>query len=154
MPIHAQCPKCKTQLVCPDHMAGMHGRCSICQTAFIIPAGPAQAASAPPRAPATDNLAALSAAVKEQGVAPGAAPARPATAKDEYGGFFGPEKKGISKGAAGGLAMMAIAVVWFVVGYAAGVIFFYPPVLFAIGVFALLKGLATGNLAGEKSQKA
>ena len=153
MPIHAQCPKCKTQLVCPDHMAGMHGRCSVCQTAFIIPAGPAQAASAPPRTPAASNLAALSAAVKEQGAAPGAASARPA-AKDEYGGFFGPEKKGISKGAAGGLAMMAIAVVWFVVGYAAGVIFFYPPILFAIGVFALLKGLATGNLAGEKGQKA
>jgi hypothetical protein len=45
--------------------------------------------------------------------------------------------------------MMTIAVVWFVAGYAAGIIFFYPPILFLIGLFAFLKGILTGNLAGE-----
>ena len=50
---------------------------------------------------------------------------------------------------AGGIAMMLIAVVWFGAGYMAGVIFFYPPILFLIGVFAFLKGLFTGNVAGQ-----
>jgi hypothetical protein len=37
---------------------------------------------------------------------------------------------------------MVIAVIWFVVGLAGGIIFFYPPVLFIIGLVALCKGLA------------
>ncbi|MBN2418964.1 MAG: hypothetical protein JXL81_06235 [Deltaproteobacteria bacterium] len=36
-------------------------------------------------------------------------------------------KMGSQKGIVGGIAMMSIAVIWFVVGYAAGIIFFYPP---------------------------
>lgn len=64
-------------------------------------------------------------------------------------GFFALEKKGIRKGATGGLLMMLIAVVWFVAGYAAGYIFYYPPILFIIGLFALLKGVATGNYSGK-----
>ena len=44
------------------------------------------------------------------------------------GGFFAPEKKGISYGVVGGIIMMAIAVVWFVVGYSLGWIFYYPPI--------------------------
>jgi hypothetical protein len=46
--------------------------------------------------------------------------------------------------------MMAIAVVWFVAGYQAGRIFFYPPVLFVIGLFALVRGLWTRNLSGRR----
>lgn len=64
--------------------------------------------------------------------------------------FFAPEKRGIKKGVLGGAIMMVIAIVWFVAGWAAGVIFFYPPILFIIGLFALIKGLVTGNLAGKK----
>jgi len=40
--------------------------------------------------------------------------------------------------------MMALAVIWFVVGRAIGRIFFYLPVLFILGLIALFKGLA-GN---------
>jgi hypothetical protein len=36
----------------------------------------------------------------------------------------------------------------FGLGWMAGVIFYYPPVLFLFGVFAFLKGLATGNVSG------
>ncbi len=43
---------------------------------------------------------------------------------------------------------MAIAVVRFGLGWAAGYIFFYPPILFVIGLFGTLKGLPTGNVAG------
>jgi hypothetical protein len=41
----------------------------------------------------------------------------------------------------GGTGMMVGAVVWFVVGWMAGRIFFYPPILFVIGIVALIKGL-------------
>ena len=62
--------------------------------------------------------------------------------------FFAPEKKGLEKGMAGGIVMMVIAVVWFVAGWAAGIIFYYPPVLFLIGLFGFFKGLLSGNVAG------
>ena len=39
-----------------------------------------------------------------------------------------------------GLAAMLIAVVWFVLGLLADRIFFYPPVLFVIGIVAMIKG--------------
>lgn len=41
----------------------------------------------------------------------------------------------------GGIAMMVGAVVWLGVGLAAGYIFFYPPILFLIGLGTLIKGL-------------
>ncbi len=63
-------------------------------------------------------------------------------------GFFAPERAGLDKGVLGGIVMMVIAVVWFGLGWAAGYIFFYPPILFVIGLFGVLKGLFTGNLAG------
>ena len=34
-------------------------------------------------------------------------------------------------------------------GLFADIIFFYPPILFLIGLFAFLKGLVTGNLSGK-----
>ena len=70
------------------------------------------------------------------------------TEDDDDEGFFAPEQKGIENGMAGGIAMMVIAAVWFGAGWMAGIIFFYPPILFLIGVFALLKGLVTGNVSG------
>jgi uncharacterized membrane protein YvbJ len=63
--------------------------------------------------------------------------------------FFAQEKKGIQKGVLGGIGMMTIAVVWFVAGYAAGIIFYYPFILFLIGLYAFLKGLVT-NVSGRK----
>jgi hypothetical protein len=53
-------------------------------------------------------------------------------------GWFG----SVSAGALGGLLMMVIAVVWFVLGYLAGWIYFYPPVLFVVGFIAFVRGLS------------
>ncbi|MFL5328902.1 MAG: hypothetical protein ACJ8C4_08290 [Gemmataceae bacterium] len=39
-----------------------------------------------------------------------------------------------------GILMMLGAVVWFVAGLAAGYIFFYPPILFVLGIGAIIKG--------------
>jgi hypothetical protein len=55
-------------------------------------------------------------------------------------GWFG----SINGGVIGGILMMLIAVVWFVLGLAAGYIFFYPPVLFVVGIIAFCKGLMDG----------
>ncbi len=49
----------------------------------------------------------------------------------------------------GGILMMVIAVVWFVVGYVAGWVFYYPPILFLIGLYAFFKGMFTGNVSGK-----
>jgi hypothetical protein len=62
----------------------------------------------------------------------------PAIAFEE--GRFGSTKAGI----AGGMLMILIAVVWFVLGLAVNRIFIYPPILFVIGVIAIIKGLAGG----------
>ncbi len=68
---------------------------------------------------------------------------------EESGGMFAPEKSGIQKGMLGGIIMIAIAVVWFFVGLAGGYIFYYPPILFVIGIYALIKGLIDRNVAGK-----
>jgi hypothetical protein len=36
---------------------------------------------------------------------------------------------------------MAVAVVWFVIGYEAGRIFIYPPIMFVLGLVAVVRGL-------------
>lgn len=64
--------------------------------------------------------------------------------------FFAPEKKGIEMGVIGGILMMGIAVIWFIGGLVVNIVFFYPAILFIIGLYAFLKGLATGNVSGEK----
>jgi phage FluMu protein Com len=40
-----------------------------------------------------------------------------------------------------GVGLMIVSAVWFVGGLAAGVIFFYPPILLIIGLVTLIKGL-------------
>jgi hypothetical protein len=72
--------------------------------------------------------------------------------EEEETGNFSPENKAIQKGVLGGLGMMAIAVIWFVVGWMSGYIYFYPPILFVIGIYALIKGMRTGNISGGKSE--
>lgn len=51
------------------------------------------------------------------------------------------EGKVANGGIVGGIVAMVIAVVWFVVGFAAGRIFFYPPILFIIGLVGFIRGL-------------
>ena len=70
-----------------------------------------------------------------------------------YKGFFGPERKGIDHGIVGGLTMMGIAAVWFMIGYDMGYVFFYPPFLFVIGIYAFIKGIFTGNISGNKDER-
>ncbi|MDB5313094.1 MAG: hypothetical protein JWO38_7296 [Gemmataceae bacterium] len=64
---------------------------------------------------------------------------------EEKPSHFGLEKRVLNGGVAGGLLAMVIAVVWFVVGLMADRIFFYPPILFVVGLIAMIKGAVGGN---------
>ena len=44
-----------------------------------------------------------------------------------------------------GLLMMAGAAIWFFVGLAGGIIFFYPPILFVLGIASVVRGFAGGD---------
>jgi hypothetical protein len=63
---------------------------------------------------------------------------------------YKPAKKGQfwDSSVLGGLALMAIAIVWFFGGLMVNIIFFYPPILFIIGLVVMIKGLASGSVAG------
>jgi hypothetical protein len=65
-----------------------------------------------------------------------------ATSKpDAYSGSFSSEKRGVDAGVWGGVGLMLLAVAWFFGGLLFGIIFFYPPVLFIIGIIAVVRGL-------------
>jgi hypothetical protein len=65
--------------------------------------------------------------------------------EEEPQGHFALERRVVNGGVLGGLAAMVGAVVWFVLGLQADRIFFYPPILFILGMFAVVKGLVGGN---------
>lgn len=73
----------------------------------------------------------------------------PADAKPvKYGHGLGWEHRGWDAGMLGGLLMMVIALVWFFGGLWLGVLFYYPPILFIIGLVGFFRGLFTGNVSG------
>jgi hypothetical protein len=167
MPIRLTCD-CGVTLQAKDEHAGKKTRCPKCSKILEIPA-----AAPPPAPPEEEYIPDALPADDGQKVQAGNAydfadepPPRPKVreplerprvkkngnkaAAQGGGGFFGPEMAGMRYGVLGGLAMMAIAVIWFVVGLFFDYIFFYPPILFIIGIVAVVKGLMSGNMAGNK----
>jgi|ERR1700722_2416697 len=66
--------------------------------------------------------------------------------KVENDGHFRMEHGILNAGVLGGLAAMVGAVIWFVVGLIAlDRIFFYPPILFVLGLVAMIKGIVNRN---------
>jgi len=65
--------------------------------------------------------------------------------KEEKQSSFRMEKGIINSGVAGGAIAMFAAVVWFVLGLINDFVFFYPPILFVIGLIAFVKGLMGGG---------
>lgn len=64
------------------------------------------------------------------------------TGEFDIGSGFGIESKILNLGPIGGIILMAIAVIWFFAAFANGVIYFYPPVLFVIGLVGFFAGIA------------
>jgi len=154
MPIDLTC-SCGRALVLRDELAGQRIRCPECRSELTVPAGqPKYAPAAEPvlevlPVTAADDPMALR-AEEPRAVAPrprrmdlrdqSLAPPKPNVAKG--GGGFGSTNASIG----GGLLMMVIAVVWFVVGFfVMNVTFIYPPILFVIGLVAFIRGLVKGS---------
>ena len=61
---------------------------------------------------------------------------------------FGPERAALKMGVLGGIVLILAAAVWFYIGWQAGYVFYYPPILALIGLYGIVKGLGGGNVAG------
>jgi len=63
--------------------------------------------------------------------------------KPKADGPFAMEQRIFNGSVVGGAIAMLIAVVWFVIGLFAGWVFFYPPILFIVGLIGFIKGLVS-----------
>jgi ribosomal protein S27E len=150
------CPGCARAIQITNTMMGKRVRCPACATVWQVPRLVVDAEVIPePQAKQEWYDDAMSdeypIAANQPGPATPQVPLRTLQSARSVPdrGFFAPERKGISKGVMGGFAMMAIAAIWFFAGLYVGLIFYYPPILFVIGLYAVLKGILTGNLAGD-----
>lgn len=65
--------------------------------------------------------------------------------EEEPQGNFALERGILNSGVPGGLLAMTIAAVWFIVAIQNDYIFWYPPILFVIGLIAFFRGLTGSN---------
>lgn len=153
------CPGCGRAVMLPESTAGKRVKCPACATVWRVPDELIIAEVVPQRETnkewfddelSNEYRLAEAPSPRPYPTTPTPRPATRPRRRYSDEGFFAPEKRGIEKGMVGGIAMMAIAAVWFFAGLYVGIFFYYPPVLFLIGVFAFLKGLFSGNVAGEE----
>lgn len=164
MPIRVEC-ECGKVLRLKDELAGKRVRCPGCGDPLSVPADEEplelELADEPPRKrslrdeededrPRRPGITARRAADEDDEPTPRR---RPDPDEDEAEDEPRPRKKkkkrrpassysGVNAGSIlAGIGMMVGSVVWFVVGLMNNYIFFYPPVLFILGIIALVKGL-------------
>lgn len=159
-----RCPQCKETIAVP---AGATASAGVSKApSSTSTKAPASAATKAP--PATDDVDFLDDSAflddenpyADDAAAPLSAPPRvgksskssksskPDPKAKAGGGAFGMEKKMVGSGILGGIGLMVGAVVWFVLGLMADRIFFYPPIMFIIGLVAVIKGLI-GAVSGR-----
>jgi hypothetical protein len=169
--IQVACPSCAKILKVSSSTAGKQGRCPACKHVFLIQAPPGpdlellpdlapmdeddlpQLASDPFAAATGSSYTLPSAAdtayqpqtdssfaqhtLANQYLANAAASMQPASPPQEAGDGWG-----INAGIGGGVLLMLGAVLWFVLGIILlDRIFFYPPIMFIIGIIAFGRGL-------------
>ncbi len=120
--ISFSCGACGRRIRCPASFAGKAARCPGCKTAVRAPE--AREAKAKTRTKPEPERASRPERVRE-------APERVRQAPEVDTAKL-----------LGGLGAMAGAVVWFLVGLQNDVIFFYPPVLFVIGLGGVIRACA------------
>jgi hypothetical protein len=125
--ITLECPRCEHTVRVPAPPSGRAPRCPGCKETVRAPARRGEARRR------TSGRGA-------QAISKRAAPAseRVAGVPDEGASL---EASIFSSGILGGVLAMVVALVWFAVGWSAGKLYFYPPVLFMIGVCAVIKAL-------------
>jgi hypothetical protein len=141
------CTQCGQDLTVPASAIGKHGRCPNCQHVFPLElAIPATLVESPTiTAESQQGYAIQPSAEIPNPYSPSAAQ----TSGGKYQHGFGWEHRGWDSGMMGGLSMMAIAALWFFGGLAFGIIFYYPVILFVIGVVGFFRGMFSGNVSGR-----
>lgn len=146
-PIQFSCPSCMTMLQVDAELAG---RVSACPCGAHVPVPSANDPLGLPAAdpfgfPASNQMAALPSSIPPpQQMSPYSSPNAPSKKrrKKKKSQASHSNENSIFEGEIlAGIAMMVGAVVWFVGGLAVGYIFFYPPILFFVGLASLIKGL-------------
>jgi hypothetical protein len=138
----------------PDEHAGKRVRCPGCGTVSDIPL-PQAAVSEPipeaiPEAPEAEGYQLGEPIDQPQPQERRKRPKSRSKPKKKRGFFSDmdttPESGMSNAGVILGVLMMVGAVVWFVLGIFAGWVFYYPPILFIVGIVAVVKGIARGKL--------
>ena len=119
------CP-CGRRLFLPAGAEGKNFRCPKCRSSYAVPAAPPEE-----EVRVVGEKAPLPRLRRKR-----TAPSRKTSSPLSF------EGKILSSGVLGGLAAMIGAIIWFGVGWLAGIIFIYPPILFVIGLAAMIRGLA------------
>jgi hypothetical protein len=158
--IAVSCPQCGQQLLVPGSAVGKQGRCPSCKHIFPLEAPVAAQVIEPPPPPQAPNSIWDEMSSGDYTLQP--LPPSPATSvspnpyippaaqasKGRYQHGFGLEHRALNAGMMGGLGMMAVAAIWFFLGLYLGRIFFYPPILFILGLIGFFRGLFSGNVSG------
>lgn len=156
MPISLSCV-CGRALKVKDELAGKKIRCPACQDILTVPAKKNKVEEveleviddedeeeAPPRRSAVQAEPPEAKSARRRPVEDEEPPPRRRSKPSRDIRRRAPASRSgfgsINAGVIGGILMMVIAVIWFVVGLAGGIIFFYPPILFVIGIIAVVKG--------------
>src|SRR6478752_8772098 len=155
------CPQCGQDLTVRASAIGKHGRCPNCQHVFpleaAIPATLVEPPS-PPNFPTAESeqdytLQPLPSAAQPSAEVPNPySPSAAQTSGGKYQHGFGWEHRGWDSGMMGGLTMMAVAALLFFGGLAFGIIFYYPLILFVIGIVGFFRGMFSGNVSGRSEQ--
>ncbi len=134
MAIALTCSGCNRTMKVKDEFAGQRALCPFCKCEVQVPEqGPPHIAEANEYALAPQEPDARDDRDDEPR-------RRPRLRNDDEDAR--PRRSGMSGGVVSGLLMMLGAVVWFFGAWALGAIFFYPPILFIIGLVTFIKGLA------------
>lgn len=147
--MEAKCPGCGNRIQIAEEHRGTTVECPWCRKHLRVPAAPAPKpaqAPAPARAPArAPTRAPTRGPVRAPVRRSGAALQRARQSQREDHDAFALERSAFNAGVVGGIALIVVAGVWFYLGYKAGYIFFYPPILAVIGLAAIVNGLAGGG---------
>jgi DNA-directed RNA polymerase subunit RPC12/RpoP len=148
MPITFSCA-CGRQLQMDDEYAGKRARCPECAGVVVVPAPVPEPPPLPARTLRADDVAAEASSLNPRE----SRPHRPRYEYDDededddrdFRRRREPPRKLWNNRVTGGVTSMVIAVVWFVVGLAFNQVFYFPPILFVIGLIAVIRGVITGR---------
>jgi hypothetical protein len=141
MPVLIECA-CGQKLSVRDEYLGKRIKCPACGASTLV-AGPPGTGSPPPPPYASPPPREREEDEEEERPRRKKRLAKKRRGKVDVddGGWFGPERRLASGGILVGLLLMVGAGVWFILGLMGDRIFFYPPILFVVGLIAFVKGL-------------